>query len=218
MLFNKSFLTLIVFLLSMGAACGANEKAPETSVNGAGNKNPLVTMTMDNGKKIYIELYPDVAPNTVNNYISLIKQGFYDGVIFHRVIPGFMIQGGDPLGSGQGGPGYNIFGEFTNNGFENNLKHKRGVLSMARRGDQLNPSSAYNTAGSQFFIMAADSTHLDKDYAAFGAVIGGTDVVDQIVGAQRDAYDKPVKEQKIKSMGVETYGVDYPEPEIIPND
>ena len=208
---------LLLLAVTMGTSCGTGG-APKTSVNSSGKNNPLVTVTMGDGKKIYAELYPDAAPNTVNNYISLIKKGFYDGVIFHRVIPDFMIQGGDPQGSGQGGPGYNIYGEFTNNGFTNNIAHKRGVLSMARRGSQSNPASMYNTAGSQFFIMVADSGHLDNDYAAFGAVLQGMEVVDEIVGAERDMYDKPLKDQVIKSMAVDTFGVSYPEPETLPGD
>ncbi|MCL2058836.1 MAG: peptidylprolyl isomerase [Oscillospiraceae bacterium] len=173
---------------------------------------------MENGKTIYIELYPAAAPNSVHNFISLIKQGFYDGVIFHRVIPGFMIQGGDPLGSGQGGPGYMIFGEFSNNKHENNLLHKRGTLSMARRGNPYDPESAYNTAGSQFFIMTADSPGLDGDYAAFGNVLAGMDVADEIVSAKRDSNDKPLEDQKIKTITVDTFGVEYPEPETLPGD
>ena len=209
---------LLFFSVMFYSSCGSGSKAPETGVNSTGKNNPLVTITMEGGKVIYAELYPDVAPNTVNNFISLIKSGFYDGVIFHRVIPGFMIQGGDPLGSGMGGPGYFIFGEFSNNNHENNISHTRGVLSMARRGNQLDPASAYNTAGSQFFIMAADSDFLDRDYAAFGKVLDGLDVVDQIVGERRDSSDKPLKNQVIKSIKVETFGVDYPEPEKISED
>jgi len=209
---------LLFFSVMFYSSCGSEGKAPQTGVNSTGKNNPLVTITMEGGKVIYAELYPDVAPNTVNNFISLIKRGFYDGVIFHRVIPNFMIQGGDPLGSGQGGPGYLIFGEFSNNNHENNIKHTRGVLSMARRGNQFDPASAYNTAGSQFFIMVADSIHLDNDYAAFGKVLEGMDVVDQIVGERRDNSDKPIKDQVIKSMKVETFGVDYPEPETLPGD
>ena len=212
---NNPLITVLLLSVTMCAACGANAKAPETSVNNLGDRNPLVTIEMDNGKKIYIELYPAMAPNTVYNFISLIKKGFYDGVIFHRVIPGFMIQGGDPLGTGLGGPGYTIFGEFSNNDFSNGLQHKRGVLSMARQGDINNPESKYNTAGSQFFIMTADAPHLNGDYAAFGAVLSGLDAVDEIVGAERDAKDKPLKDQKIKKMSVDTFGVDYPEPETI---
>ncbi len=208
------------------AGVTASEKDPGTDVSAApGNEreentvkgeNPIVTITMENGGVIKAELYPEIAPNTVNNFISLIKKGFYDGVIFHRVIPGFMIQGGDPNGTGSGGPGYRIFGEFSNNDFENNLKHTRGVLSMARQGNPYNPKPYYNTAGSQFFIMTSDSPHLDNDYASFGKVIEGMDVVDAIVSARRDSSDKPYEDQRIKTVTVDTMGVDYPEPETIP--
>ena len=152
------------------------------------------------------ELYPDVAPNTVNNFISLVKKGFYDGLIFHRVIAGFMIQGGDPEGSGMGGPGYSIKGEFNYNGVENNLKHSRGVLSMAR-------AQHPDSAGSQFFIMHADAPHLDGQYAAFGKVIEGLDTVDKIASVRTGWQDKPVEDQKIQSMTVELFGETYPEPE-----
>ena len=221
---GNPLLLIIMLALSLWTSCGPKDAANPTAAakaqaaqnSGAGDKNPVVTMTMESGKVITIELYPDIAPNSVNNFISLINKGFYDGVIFHRVIPGFMIQGGDPEGTGQGGPGYMIAGEFTNNGFENNLEHKRGVLSMARRGNPYDPPSAYDTAGSQFFIMVADSPHLDKDYAAFGKVTDGLDVVDQIVSEKRDKNDKPLKEQKIKSVTVDTFGVSYPDPVTIP--
>lgn len=168
--------------------------------------NPIVTIETENGGVITCELYPEIAPNTVNSFISLIKQGFYDGLIFHRVIPGFMIQGGCPLGAGVGGPGYNIKGEFSANGFKNALSHKRGVLSMAR-------SSALDSAGSQFFIMHKDSAFLDGQYAAFGMVIEGIEVVDEIVNVPRNSSDKPKKDQKMKKVTVDTKGVDYPEPE-----
>ncbi len=169
---------------------------------------PIVTIEMENGGVIKAELYPDIAPNTVNNFISLIKKGFYDGVIFHRVIPGFMIQGGDPLGKGTGGPGYCIKGEFSGNGFDNPLKHSAGVLSMAR-------TMAPNSAGSQFFIMHEDAPHLDGQYAAFGKVLEGMDVVDAIANTRRDFNDKPRVEQKMKKVTVDTFGVDYPEPEKV---
>ena len=168
-------------------------------------KNPQVTITMANGNTIIAELYPEIAPNTVNNFIYLVKQGFYDGLIFHRVIPDFMIQGGCPEGSGMGGPGYSIRGEFNANGFENNLFHDRGVLSMARA---MHPDSA----GSQFFIMVKKSPHLDGAYAAFGKVISGMEEVDRIVGVPRNGQDRPNEEQKIASMTVECFGVEYPEP------
>ena len=168
--------------------------------------NPVVTITMENGDVIKAELYPEVAPNTVNNFISLVKKGYYDGLIFHRVIRGFMIQGGCPQGTGMGGPGYSIKGEFSQNGVKNDLKHTEGVLSMAR-------SMMPNSAGSQFFIMHKDAPHLDGAYAAFGKITEGMDVVNRIAEEDTDYSDRPLDEQKIKSMTVETFGVDYPEPE-----
>lgn len=171
-------------------------------------KNPIVTFMMENGDKIKAELYPDIAPNTVNNFISLVNKGFYDGLIFHRVIKNFMIQGGDPEGTGMGGPGYAIKGEFNLNGFENNLKHERGVLSMAR-------SFMPDSAGSQFFIMHQDSPHLDGQYAGFGKVIEGIEIVDKIAEAKTNRQDRPKKDIKIEKATVETYGVDYDEPEKI---
>ena len=170
--------------------------------------NPIVTFEMENGDIINAELYPEIAPNTVNNFISLINDGFYDGLIFHRVIKGFMIQGGDPEGTGMGGPGYGIKGEFTSNGFKNDLAHEAGVLSMAR-------SMMPDSAGSQFFIMHKDSPHLDGDYAAFGKVIEGMDVVDKIAETKTDRSDRPVEEQKIKKVTVDTFGDKYPGPEKI---
>ena len=172
--------------------------------------NPIVTIEMENGGVIKAELYPEIAPNTVNNFISLIQESFYDGVIFHRVIPGFMIQGGDPTGTGMGGPGYCIRGEFTDNGFQNDLKHTRGVLSMAR-------TMMPDTAGSQFFIMHKDSPHLDRQYAAFGKVIEGIEVVDQIANAPRNMMNnKPKADQRMKTITVDTQGVDFPAPEKLP--
>jgi len=168
--------------------------------------NPIVTITLEDDKEIKLELYPEIAPNTVNNFISLVEQDFYDGVIFHRVIEGFMIQGGDPDGTGRGGPGYSIKGEFSNNGFENTLKHKRGVISMAR-------SKAPDSAGSQFFIIHDDAPHLDGQYAAFGRVIEGLDYVDEIATVETKVKNKPKEEQVMKEVTVETHGVDYPEPE-----
>ena len=168
--------------------------------------NPIVTFEMENGDIIKAELYPELAPNTVNNFISLVSSGFYDGLIFHRVISGFMIQGGDPQGTGMGGPGYAIKGEFKQNGFDNPLKHSRGVLSMAR-------SMRPNSAGSQFFIMHAAAPHLDGAYAAFGKVIEGLEAVDRIAATPVDFNDKPRKEQKMKKVTVETFGADYPQPE-----
>lgn len=169
-------------------------------------KNPVVTITMMNGDKMVAELYPEIAPISVNNFISLINKGYYDGLIFHRVIKGFMIQGGCPDGTGMGGPGYTIKGEFAQNGFENNLKHTEGVLSMARA---MHPDSA----GSQFFIMHKTSPHLDGAYAAFGKIIEGMDVVNAIAETATDWNDRPLEEQKIKSMTVDTFGVEYPLPE-----
>jgi peptidyl-prolyl cis-trans isomerase B (cyclophilin B) len=168
--------------------------------------NPVVTITMENGDIMKAELYPEIAPNTVNNFISLIKKGYYDGLIFHRVINGFMIQGGCPDGNGMGGPGYSIKGEFSQNGFTNQFKHAPGVLSMAR-------SMSPNSAGSQFFIMHKDSPHLDGAYAAFGKVTEGMDVVNRIAEVRTDYNDRPMEEQKIKSMIVETFDTEYPEPE-----
>ena len=168
--------------------------------------NPGVTIIMVNGDVMKAELYPEVAPNTVNNFISLVKKGYYDGLIFHRVIRGFMIQGGCPQGTGMGGPGYSIKGEFSQNGFKNDLKHTEGVLSMAR-------SMMPNSAGSQFFIMHKDAPHLDGAYAAFGKVTEGMDVVNKIAEERTDYSDRPLKTQKIKSMTVDTFGVEYPEPE-----
>lgn len=172
------------------------------------NQNPIVTFTMENGDVMKAELYPDVAPNTVNNFISLVKKGFYDGLIFHRVIAGFMIQGGDPEGSGMGGPGYSIKGEFNYNGVENNLKHSRGVLSMAR-------AQHPDSAGSQFFIMHADAPHLDGQYAAFGKLVEGEDVLDSIASIDTDWSDRPRTPQVMKTVTVDTFGVDYAEPEAL---
>lgn len=168
--------------------------------------NPIITITMQNGSVMKCELYPEIAPNTVNNFISLVKKGYYNGLIFHRVIPGFMIQGGCPDGTGMGGPGYSIKGEFTQNGFKNDLKHTKGVLSMAR-------TMAPNSAGSQFFIMHQTSPHLDGAYAAFGKITEGLDVIDAIAGVRTDFRDRPLEDQVIKSMEIDTLGVDYPEPE-----
>ena len=172
------------------------------------NKNPIVTFEMENGDEFKAELYPEIAPNTVKNFISLVNHNFYDGVIFHRVIKGFMIQGGDPEGIGIGGPGYAIKGEFSANGFKNDLKHERGVLSMAR-------SMMPDSAGSQFFVMHKDSPHLDGQYAGFGKVIEGMDVVDKKEETKTNFQDKPKQDQVVKSVTVETFGVDYDEPEII---
>ena len=172
--------------------------------------NPIVTFEMQDGGKIVAELYPDIAPQSVRNFIALANAGYYDGLIFHRVIPGFMIQGGCPEGTGMGGPGYCIKGEFFFNGVKNDLKHKRGVLSMAR-------SSSPNSAGSQFFVMHADAKHLDGQYAAFGKVTSGMDVVDAIASVKTDRNDRPQTEQKIASITVDTHGETYPEPKKLPD-
>ncbi len=167
-------------------------------------QNPIVTIEMESGKTIKLELYPEIAPNTVANFVSLASKGYYDGLIFHRVIPGFMIQGGDPTGTGMGGPGYTIKGEFARNGYrENTLRHTRGVISMARSGMP-------NSAGSQFFIMHADAPHLDGSYAAFGKVTEGIETVDEIASVRTDRQDRPTTEQKMCKVTVETFGKDYP--------
>jgi peptidyl-prolyl cis-trans isomerase B (cyclophilin B) len=208
------FLIIMVLFTIIVAGCGTtSEKDPaEGSTEKSAypkdiKENPIVTMTMENNKEITIELYPDVAPNTVANFVSLIEDKFYDGLIFHRVIPEFMIQGGDPSGNGTGGPDYAIKGEFSSNGFDNTLKHDRGVLSMAR-------SQSPDSAGSQFFIMVANSPHLDGEYAGFGKVTDGMDVVDDIVSVDTNDADKPLKDQKIKEVTVDTKGYDYPKPEV----
>ena len=211
----------IVLMTLVLVACNSNENSSSkdalnnesASSEAISNKNyqenvtenPIVTITMESDEQIVIELMPKIAPNTVANFIILAQEGFYDGTIFHRVIPGFMVQGGDPTGTGNGDPGYSIAGEFTSNGFENSLAHDRGVISMAR---SKNPDSA----GSQFFIMVETATHLDGEYAAFGKVIEGMEVVDKIVSVDRDARDKPLQEQKMKSVVVDTKGFHYPNP------
>ncbi len=172
--------------------------------------NPIATFELENGSVITAELYPEIAPQSVYNFISLANKGFYDGLIFHRVIPGFMIQGGCPQGTGMGGPGYCIKGEFLFNGVDNNLKHKRGVLSMAR-------AQSPNSGGSQFFIMHQDAPHLDKQYAGFGKVLTGIEAVDAICKVKTDSYDRPMEDQKIKSIRVDTQGVEYPEPKKLPD-
>lgn len=210
----KKFYQIVLFtvLIVILAACGketAENEEQESTANYAEEvtENPIVTITMENDEKIVIELEPKTAPNTVANFISLVEDGFYDGLIFHRVIPGFMIQGGDPDGTGMGGPDYAIKGEFTSNGFENTLTHERGVISMARSQDP-------DSAGSQFFIMTEQATHLDGDYAAFGKVTEGMETVDEIVAADRGTNDKPLEDQKIKTVEVDTKGFDYPEPVV----
>lgn len=181
---------------------------------GPNDKNPMVTIEMEDGGIIKVELYPEIAPNTVRNFVSLVQKDYYNGLIFHRVIPGFMIQGGDPEGTGMGGPGYAIAGEFNNNGFENSLKHERGVISMARGGTDM------NSAGSQFFIMVNNASSLDGDYAAFGKVTEGIETADKIVSVEteqndRNKKDRPIKEQKMKKVTVDTFGVKYAEPEKV---
>ncbi|SHJ82141.1 peptidyl-prolyl cis-trans isomerase B (cyclophilin B) [Hathewaya proteolytica DSM 3090] len=171
-------------------------------------ENPIVTIKMENDKVIKVELYPEIAPNTVKNFISLVKKGFYNGLIFHRVIPGFMIQGGCPEKSGAGGPGYSIKGEFSSNGFTNDLKHEEGVISMARSMD-------FNSAGSQFFIMVAKAPHLDGQYAAFGKVTEGIEVAKEIVSVDRNRMDRPNVEQVMKEVTVDTFGKEYDEPDVI---
>ena len=184
-----------------------SEELIKESEEREGAQNPVVTIEMEGGGVIRAELYPEIAPNTVNNFISLINSGFYDGLIFHRVIPGFMLQGGCPLGAGYGNPGYSIRGEFSSNGFENDMLHKRGALSMAR-------SAAPNSAGSQFFIMHDDAPHLDGSYAAFGMVTEGFDVVDAIAAVETDMRsDRPETDQRMAKVTVDTFGADYPEPE-----
>ncbi|AXI00641.1 peptidylprolyl isomerase [Sporosarcina sp. PTS2304] len=212
-------LSLLLFLVALTlilASCGTKTEEPEeTTEQPVDNsnyskevkENPIVTITMENDEQIVMELEPAVAPNTVANFVSLVEEGYYDGLIFHRVIPDFMIQGGDSAGNGSGGPGYSIDGEFTSNGFENNLLHERGVVSMARTGEP-------NSAGSQFFIMTADTAQLDGDYAAFGKVIEGMETVDAIVVAERDPMDKPLEDQKMKKVEVDTKGFDYPAPVV----
>jgi len=167
--------------------------------------NPKITITMEDGGTMLLELYPEVAPNTVNNFLHLTKKGQYDGLVFHRVIKGFMIQGGCPDGSGMGGPGYGIPGEFASNGFENNLLHTKGVISMARSNDP-------DSAGCQFFIMHEDAPHLDGNYAAFGRITGGQDIVDKIAACETGTADRPVSQQIIKSITADTFGIEYPEP------
>lgn len=179
------------------------------------SSNPVATIIMSDGGIMRIELFYNIAPNTVKNFIHLANSGYYDGLTFHRVIPGFMIQGGDPNGNGTGGPGYNIFGEFSNNGFDNDISHLRGYVSMARRGNPYNPSSAYNTAGSQFFIMVADNIKLDGDYAAFGYCFEGMEVADSIVSVPTDANDKPLSDVVISAIKIDMRGKNYEEPDKI---
>lgn len=216
--------TLVFVIFAGGCANKVQNKVDNTSKEtekvepskevktekGPNDKNPMVTIEMEDGGIIKIELYPEIAPNTVRNFVSLVQSGFYDGLIFHRVIPGFMIQGGDPEGTGMGGPGYAIKGEFTNNGFNNDLKHERGVISMARNADPYRDS-----AGSQFFIMVTDYPSLDGNYAAFGKVTEGMEAADKIVAVETDERDKPLKDQKMKKVTVDTFGVKYGEVEKV---
>lgn len=195
----KKTLLIILILILIGGYFIMTEANAE-------GKNPIVTITMETGGEIEVELYPEVAPNTVNNFIYLAEQGYYDGLIFHRVIENFMIQGGDPDGTGRGGPGYSIKGEFAQNDFENDLEHTRGVISMAR-------AQPYDSAGSQFFIMHEDFQRLDGAYAAFGEVISGMAVVDEIATVNTDQNDRPEEPQVMETVKVETFDVDYPEPE-----
>ncbi|WP_283591691.1 peptidylprolyl isomerase [uncultured Clostridium sp.] len=212
---KKTMSLLLVMILSFSLFIGCSKKEEPNNENNAStntdtqetekgkdDKNPVATIEMEDGSKIKIELYPDAAPNTVRNFISLANSNFYDGLIFHRVIPDFMIQGGDPEGTGIGGPGYSIKGEFSSNGFENNLNHDRGVISMARSQDK-------NSAGSQFFIMHKNSPHLDGEYAAFGKVIEGMEVIDKIAAVETDNQDKPKEDVKMKKVTVDTFGVEY---------
>lgn len=211
----KVILLLVGFVLFgvMITGCGTasnGEQESETKANDQQEpieENPIVTITMENDEQIVAELYPNIAPNTVRNFISLIEDGFYDGLIFHRVMDGFMIQGGDPDGIGTGGPGHSIAGEFSSNGFENDLVHDRGILSMARSQDP-------DSAGSQFFIVHKDSAHLDGEYASFGQVIEGLEVVDQIAAVEVDGSDKPLEDQRMKTVTVDTKGHDYDQPEV----
>ncbi len=196
-MFYGSLVVVVVVILLFGLSVPAAAETPE---------NPQVTIEVGDVGSIVVELYPEVAPNTVNNFLALVTAGFYDGTIFHRVIPGFMVQGGDPTGTGSGGPGYSIAGEFSQNGFENNLNHERGVISMAR-------AQHPDSAGSQFFIMVADSNHLDGSYAAFGKVVSGMDVVDHVVDQPRNRMDRPDEDQVMVTVTADTFGVEYPEPE-----
>ena len=212
---KKPIVLLLAALMLLSLACAKGKTNTDTNTTETqedttvDKTHPIATITMKDGGAIVMELFPEVAPESVKNFISLANSGFYDGLIFHRVILGFMIQGGDPLGKGTGGPGYAIKGEFAANGVQNDISHVRGVLSMAR-------SSAYDSAGSQFFIVQTDSTYLDGNYAAFGRVTSGMDVVDAIARTTTDSKDKPYKDQVMETVRVETWGVDYGEPEKLP--
>ena len=212
---KKPIVLLLAALMLLSLACAKGKTNTDTNTTETqedttvDKTHPIATITMKGGGAIVMELYPEVAPESVKNFISLANSGFYDGLIFHRVIPGFMIQGGDPNGKGTGGPGYSIKGEFKANGVENNISHERGVLSMAR-------AQAYDSAGSQFFIMHQDYPSLDGLYAAFGRAISGMDVVDKIANTTTDSKDKPYKDQVMETVRVETWGVEYGEPEKLP--
>ena len=212
---KKPIVLLLAALMLLSLACAKGKTNTDTNTTETqedttvDKTHPIATITMKGRGAIVMELYPEVAPESVKNFISLANSGFYDGLIFHRVILGFMIQGGDPLGKGTGGPGYAIKGEFAANGVQNDISHVRGVLSMAR-------SSAYDSAGSQFFIVQTDSTYLDGNYAAFGRVTSGMDVVDAIARTTTDSKDKPYKDQVMETVRVETWGVEYGEPEKLP--
>lgn len=214
-----SLILTILLIVTVFASCkdnSANENTViETDYELTNPENPVATIEMKDGGIMKIELFYDKAPNTVKNFISLANKGYYDGLIFHRVIEGFMIQGGDPNGDGSGGPGYNIVGEFANNGIDTGLLHKRGYVSMARRGNPYNPASCYNTAGSQFFIMVEDYESLDGDYAVFGYCYYGMDVVDKIVSQPTDSNDKPLNDMTIKQIRVDIGTKTYEEPETI---
>jgi len=198
----------LIFVIFVGGCGNKAGSATKVTEKGANDKNPMVTIVMEDESTIKIELYPEIAPNTVRNFVSLVQSGFYNGLIFHRVIPGFMVQGGDPEGIGSGGPGYAISGEFSENDFNNTLKHERGVISMARSGEP-------NSAGSQFFIVVKDRSDLDGQYATFGKVTQGMDTVDKIVAVETGDNDKPKKDQKMKKVTVDTFGVKYGEVEKI---
>ena len=204
-----ALLLAALLLCAMGCRKKTVEEKTDTEVTNVDKTHPIATITMKGGGQIQLELYPEVAPESVKNFISLANSGFYDGVIFHRVILGFMIQGGDPLGKGTGGPGYSIKGEFAANGVKNDISHVRGVISMAR-------AKPFDSAGSQFFIVQADSTYLDGQYAAFGRVTSGLDVVDKIAKTTTDRNDKPYKDQVMETVRVETWGVEYGEPNKLP--
>ena len=206
---------LLVLAVSLFASCSDNKGAEIDFSKYEDKGNPIAVIEMKDGGVIVIELYADKAPNTVKNFIALANSGFYNGLIFHRVIENFMIQGGDPKGNGTGGPGYTIFGEFADNDFDTDLIHLRGSVSMARRGSYYNPEAYYNTAGSQFFICVDDRPSLDNQYAVFGFVLEGMDIVDEIVSTKTDSNDKPLKDVVMEKVYVETFGVEYAEPETI---